>query len=120
MRSIIQFFIAGLFLSFAGQGLASNAAVETVSGNVKTILVKKSISVFLLDKDGSILDIGTLNEQGNYQLDATVMDDPVYKQLVKLSLRIKDKKGRQKDIKIADNIESFLDNKVKIGVIVFP
>ena len=122
MRNILTICIVSAFLSLSGvsQGFAADTAVETVHGQVRTILDKKSISVFLLDKDGSILDIGNVNAQGGFQLDATVMDDPIYKELVKLNLRVRDKKGRQKDYKISENIDSFLDNKVKIGVLIFP
>ena len=122
MRSIFTIFVASalLFLTAVSQGFAADAAVETVHGQVKTILDKKNISVFLLDIDGSILDIGSINAQGNFQLDATVMDDPVYKELVKLNVRLKDKKGKQKDYKISENIDSFSNNKVKIRALIFP
>lgn len=111
---------AVIFIAGYNQSIAAGANVEVLRGNVKTILDKKNISVFLLDKDGSILDITGLDGQGNFQIDPTVMDDPSYNELIKLKLRIKDKKGNKKDIGISNNIDEFIDKKVKIGTLTFP
>lgn len=122
MRSIsLRFFVmAVVVLSGYGQCFAADANVEVLSGHVKTVLEKKDISVFLLDKDGSILDITGLDGQGNFQIDPTVMDDPLYSELTKLKLIIKYKKGTQKEVKISENIDEFLDKKVKLGDQIFP
>lgn len=122
MRSIYPRFFAMLvvFLAAYGQCFSADTNVEVLYGKVKTILDKKSISVFLIDKDGSILDIASLDKQGGYKMDPTVMDDPSYNELSKLKIRIKDKKGRTKEVQISKNIDEFLDKKVKLGALIFP
>ena len=120
MKNILAnvFIMTVVFLS--GNNLCFSADVEMLSGKVKTILDKKTISVFLLDKDGSILDIAHLDKQGNYHIDPTVMDNPEYIELTKLKLLIKNKSGAKKEVKISENIDAFIDNKVKLGVQLFP
>ena len=109
-----------IFFFSSNQGFSAGGQVDLLSGKVQTIYSKKEISVFLLDTDGSILDIGTLDTQGNYQLDLTVMDDPMYEILVKLKVRLQDKKGNKKEVKISESIEQFIDKKVKLEQLTFP
>lgn len=122
MRSIFRrvFFISVFFMTCYSQCISAASNVDVVTGKITTVLNKKTISVFLLDKEGVILDIAGLDRNGNYKLDATVMDTPSYDNLVKLKLRIKDRKGTIKEINILNNIDEFLDKKVKIGTITFP
>lgn len=76
--------------------------------------------MFLLDKDGSILDIAGLDNKGGFSLDITVMDDPVYKELIKLNIRIALKNDIKKDVNISKILEEFVDKKVKTETIKFP
>ena len=112
--------VAVIFLSVYGQSMSAGGPVETLSGKVRTVMQKKNLSVFLLDKDGTILDIATLDSNGNYMLDLTVMDDPVYDELLKLKLRIADKKGIKKEVRVSKNIVEFVDKKVKLEPLNFP
>lgn len=122
MRGIFPgvFVIVIVFLAGYSPCYSADASVEVLYGKVKTVLAKKSISVFLLDSDGSILDIAGLDAQGNYKLDPTVMDNPTYKELVKLKVRFNNKKGVTKEVNISNNIDQFLDGKVKLGTQIFP
>jgi len=112
--------IIAVFFSGFSQSYSAGQAVEILQGKIKTILEKKSISVFLLDVDGSILDIASPDGQGNFQIDPTVLDEPTYKNLVKLSLHIKNKKGTSKKYRISNNIAEFIDNKMKLSPLIFP
>jgi len=122
MRSIFPslFIAASIFIFTYNQSSAEDVSVDVLSGKVKTVLEQKNISIFLLDDDGSILDIASLDGKGNFQLDPTVMDDPVYQKLAKLKIRFRDRKGRQKEILISENIENFVDNKLKLSAQIFP
>lgn len=108
------------FSSYYSQSLFAATDVEILNGKVQTVLNKKDISVFLLDKDGSILDIAGLDNKGGFSLDITVMDDPVYKELIKLNIRIALKNDIKKDVNISKILEEFVDKKVKTETIKFP
>ena len=108
------------FSGYYSQSLSAATDVEILTGKVQTILSKKDISVFLLDKDGSILDIAGLDNKGNFSLDLTVMDDPVYDKLIKLNIRIALKNGVKKDVKISKILEEFVDKKIKTETIKLP
>jgi len=99
---------------------AAEKNVDVISGKIKTILAKQTVTVFLIDTDGSILDISGLDKEGNYQMDATILDEPIYDKVRPLDLVFKDKKGREKKVKITSNIGKFSNNKIQIIDLVFP
>ena len=117
-RTMITMLI--FFSGYYSQSLSAATDVEILTGKVQTILSKKDISVFLLDKDGSILDIAGLDNKGNFSLDLTIMDDPVYDELIKLKIRIALKNGVKKDVNISKILEEFVDKKVKTETIKLP
>lgn len=117
-RTIITMLIC--FSSCYSQSLSAAADVEILNGKIQTVLNKKDISVFLLDKDRSILDIAGLDNKGNFSLDLTIMDDPVYDELIKLNIRIALKNGVKKEVKISKVLEEFVDRKIKVETITLP
>lgn len=91
--------------------LASSTAAETFSkelrGKIQTSANKTNLSIFLLDKSGTILDITRPDKQGNFRLDLSVMDLPVFEEVNKLKVRISDKKGNDKQIEVAEELQEF-------------
>ena len=122
MERIILSITLLLAVTFAinNPGYAATGAVDVLQGKVQTVVAKKKLTVFLLDKDGSILDIAVPDSNGNFKLDVTIMDDPFYEKLIKLKVRISEKKGAIKDVKISDNVESYVERKVTLTPQTFP
>ena len=115
-------YLAGMlvFLSVFSLTVLAAGEVELLTGKINTSISKNGISLFLLDLDGSILDISTPKADGTFEFDVTVMDEPVYRELIKLKLRVKNKSGKVKELKIAKQIEQFVDKKVKLEPFSFP
>ena len=99
---------------------ATTGTVDILQGKVQTILSKKKLTVFLLDTDGSILDITAPDSGGNFKLDVTIMDDPLYKNLIKLKVRVSVKKGAVKEYKISDSVAEYVGSKVTLRPLAFP
>lgn len=116
-RGVIALFIFSISFNFL---MAAEKDVDVIQGKIKTILPKKTISVFLLDKDSSILDITDIDEAGNFSVDASVLDEPIYEKVIPLHILIKDKNNREKKIRISNTIQDFSKNRIKIVDTIFP
>lgn len=103
-----------------GSAFAATGTVDVLLGKVQTVISKKKLTVFLLDRDGSILDLTVPDSNGNFKLDVTIMDDPLYKNLIKLKVRISEKKGVVKEVKISDNVAEYVGSKVTLRPQTFP
>lgn len=103
-----------------GSTFAATGTVDVLLGKVQTVISKKKLTIFLLDRDGSILDLTVPDRNGNFKLDATIMDDPTYSNLIKLKIRISEKKGVVKEYKISDNVAEYVGTKVTLSPQAFP
>lgn len=120
-RMFLKMFVfAVVTFTMSTSAFAAPGTVEVLQGKVQTIISKKKLTVFLLDRDGSILDITAPDSNGNYKLDVTIMDDPLYKNLIKLKVRISEKKGVVKEYNISDNVAEYTGTKVTLRPLAFP
>jgi hypothetical protein len=114
------FLLTAVTFTTCGSAFAAEVTVDVLQGKVQTIIAKNKLTIFLLDRDGSILDLTAPDSNGNFKLDVTIMDDPLYKNLVKLKVRISEKKGVVKEFKIIDNIAESIGSKVTLRPLNFP
>ncbi len=77
-----------------------------------------AIEVFILDNDGSILDLGSLTKDGTFKLDLSVMDEPVKAEVYKLTLEVKKKTGSKRRFPLKPYIKKF-DDTVELKPIIF-
>lgn len=102
-----------LHFSVAAENFSKELRGKVITSN------KSNISIYLLDRAGTILDITKPDQQGNFRLDLSVMDLPVYEEVNKLQLRISDKKGNDKQVKVAEELNNF-DTTSTLKPLVFP
>lgn len=112
-KNKINFLVVTIYIIFTTTAIAAGN-VDILKGKVYGAGAQSALSVFLLDKDGSILDISTPDTKGNFSIDVTIMDEPSYQELMKLKLRIANKKGMKKDYIISERVEQYVDTEVVI------
>lgn len=115
-----MFLFTVVTFTMCGSTIAATGTVDVLQGKIQTVIPKKKLTVFLLDRDGSILDLTVPDSNGNFKLDVTIMDVPLYKNLIKLKIRISEKKGVVKEFKISDNVAAYVETKVTLSTLAFP
>ena len=115
MKRWIFLLLLPFLLIHAVYGIEKQASI--LQGRVVTS-DPANIEVFILDKDGSILDLGSLTKDGTFKLDLSVMDEPIEAEVDQLTLEIKKKTGSKRRFPLKPYIKKF-DETVELKPIIF-
>ena len=105
MRSLSKVLLSVVLLAVSHWVAAENVA-RVMKGHVIS-KPDSALSVTMLAKDGSILDITSTNNQGQYKLDLTILDHSGLNDVNQLVLEIRDKSGIRQKYSVADRIKQF-------------
>ncbi len=109
-----------LLLALSLLAVTTVTAAELMASTLKGRIITsnpKQVEVFITENDGSILDLGDIDQTGQFQLDISVMDEPSYAEVNKLFLEIREKKGPKQRFAVKQYLKRF-DETVELRPIV--